>query len=157
MKTMRFLPLATLLLSWAPQADAQTFMDRVRGAFDSTKRTVGNAAHQAGQASRRWLDTAKENLRLSRPEYTRRAGDRIQQSALALQRVKTGPSGVVDRKYFKTRIMALEQHLEYSRAEYAFLQSSPSEVVFRERQKDFDFTLWSLEEAVSLAQSEAGL
>ena len=159
--TMKTIPLFLLVVvlfsSINSIAEAQTFMDKVRRAFDSTKQTVGEAARGAGSASKAWLEKAKENLRLSRPEYTSRANTRLLNAASGIQRVRIGPSGVVDRKYYKTRLVALDQHLEYARAEFAFLQSSPTEQVFRERQRDFDFTLWSLEEAVSFAETEAGL
>ncbi|MBL9115108.1 MAG: hypothetical protein JNJ83_08870 [Verrucomicrobiaceae bacterium] len=158
MKTIPLFLLAVVFsLSATPHAEAQTFMDKVRRAFDSTKQTVGEAARGAGSASKAWLEKAKENLRLSRPEYTSRANTRIINAAAGIQKVRTGPSGVVDRKYYKTRLAALDQHLEYARAEFAFLQSSPTEQIFRDRQRDFDFTLWSLEEAVAFAETEAGL
>lgn len=156
MKTI-YLLLVSVVLSGFSQAQAQTsFFGRIRSAFDSTKETVGTAAQSAGRVSRAWVTKAKENFRLTRPEYTQRADKRITAAATALEAIKQGKSGVMNRRYFKTRIAALEEHLGYARLEYSYLQASPTEEVFRERQKSFDFTVWSLEEAISLSESEAG-
>ncbi len=156
MKAFSLFLLFTALAASLPVRAEGTFMDKVRRVFDSTKETVGSAAQGAGRVSRVWLAKAKENLRLSRPEYTQRADKRIAEAALAIQRVKDGKSGVMDRRYFKTRLEALEGHLAYARLEFSYLQASPVEQTFRERQRGFDFTLWSLEEAISLSESEAG-
>jgi cysteinyl-tRNA synthetase len=144
-----------LVLATAAVAES-TLMDRLRRAFDTTKEKVGEAAQTAGRASKEFLVRAKENLRLSRPEYTRRASERIAAAAAVLQKVKQGRSGVMSRIYFQTRLVSLDQHLDYARREIQHLQASPSEEVFRERQGSFDFTLWSLEEVLALAESEAG-
>ncbi len=156
MKTTSLLLAAVLLVGLVAPAQT-TFMDRVRRAFDSTKEGLGDAASNVGKASRKWVAAARENLRLSRPEYTRRAEQRVINAAAAAQRVRLGKSGVMQRKYFQARLSALDQHVAYARLELDYVKQSPTEEIFRERQRGFDFTLWSLEEAVALSEAEADL
>lgn len=156
MKSTALLLSVVLLIGVAAPAQT-TFMDKVRRAFDSTKDKLGDAATNAGKASKEWLVKAKENLRLSRPEYTRRAEQRVIDASVATQKIKTGNSGVVKRKYYVARLDALEQHVAYARLELDFIKAALTEEEFRERQRGFDFTLWSLEEAVALSEAEADL
>ena len=156
---MKTIPLffVTLLLAAASVQAQSTFMDKVRRAFDNTKDSLGSAAQNAGRASKEWLNKAKENLRLSRPEYTKRAEQRVIDASVATQRIKQGKSGVMQRKYFQARLAALEQHVAYAQLELDYIKAAPTEEVFRERQRGFDFTLWSLEEAIALSEAEADL
>jgi hypothetical protein len=133
-----------------------TFADRVRRVFDSTKRTVGDAAEGAGAITRKWWASARENVRLSRPEYLRRADERLLAASAQLTKIKGGTSGVMGRKYFQLRLAALEEHLLHAHLELSGLQGTPTEETFRQKQTPFDFTLWSLEEALELSLAEAG-
>ena len=155
MKKLTLLLMLAVMGSAAALADT-TFVDRMRRVFDSTKKTVGGAAEGAGKITRKWWASARENIRLSRDEYLRRADQRIVEANGQLAKIKAGSSAVMERKYFKLRLAALEEHLAHSRVELSALQGSPSEEIFRQRQTPFDFTLWSLEEALELSLAEAG-
>ena len=76
MKKLSLVLLFVVLGSLVAPADT-TFVDRVRRVFDTTKKTVGGAAEGAGTITRKWWSSARENIRLSRPEYLRRADERL--------------------------------------------------------------------------------
>ena len=155
MKKLSLVLLFVVLGSVDAPADT-TFVDRVRRVFDTTKKTVGGAAEGAGTITRKWWSSARENIRLSRPEYLRRADQRLTEANGQLAKIKAGSSAVMERKYFKLRLAALEEHLLHARLELSGLQGTPTEEAFRAKQTPFDFTVWSLEEALELSLAEAG-
>lgn len=155
MKTLTLLLMLTLLCGTSMTAEP-TFVDRVRRVFDGTKKTMGGVAEGAGKITRKWWSSARENIRLSRDEYLRRADQRLVEANGQLAKIKVGRSAVMERQYFKLRLAALDEHLAHSRLELSALQGSPTEEIFRQRQTPFDFTLWSLEEALELSLAEAG-
>ena len=148
MKTIHLACLA-LFISSVLAMGQTTLMDRLR-------RTIDRSKEGAQRTGRELYVKAKENLRHSKPEYLSRSNDRIIAAEAALQRVKVAKSGVTERKYFKARLAALEQHLGYARLELSALSATPTEEIFREQQRGFDFTLWSLEQALELSEAEAG-
>ncbi len=156
MKTSLLILLAALLAGSFVQAE-ETLADQLRRALDKAKVDVKDFAEKANQKGREWYRQAKENLRLSRGEYTKRAEKKLAQleaDTLVLHEMANAPG---QRDYFKTRIAALDQHVAYAKTELKSLQESDSEPVFRARQSTFNKTLWTLEAAVEQAQEEAGL
>ena len=103
------------------------------------------------------IDAAKENLRLTRPEYIKRADKKLGQLDADVQVLHEMLNAPGQRDYFKTRVTALDQHVAYAKTEYKTLVESDSEAMFRARQAGFNKTLWTLEAAVEQAQEEAGL
>lgn len=155
MKTLALTTLALLTLSVTFTQAEPTIADRVRRALDKTKDKVGEIANKVESKSRSWYAETKENLRLSRSEYSERADralDRFAAEINVLQELS-----VNQPPYFKTRVLALQQHAAFANAEFETLRLSESEDVFRARQKSFEHTLWTLEAAVGGAQEEVGL
>jgi len=138
-------------------AHADDLSDQLKRALEKAKVKVGDMAVKAEQKGREWYYAAKENLRLARPEYTKRAEKKVEQldaNVLVLHEMLNSPG---QRDYFKTRVAALDQHVAYAKTEFDNLKSSESEAIFRARQSGFNKTLWTLEAAVEQAQEEAGL
>ncbi len=154
MKTVVLTTLAVLTLSASLHAEP-TIGDRVRRALDKAADKVGEVADKVESKSRTWYAETKENLRLSRSEYTPRADRalmRFDAEIAVLQEL-----AINQPPYFKTRVLALQQHATFARAEFETLRISESEDVFRARQKSFEHTLWTLEAAIGGAQEELGL
>lgn len=155
MKT-RLLPLlAVLAVSSVLHAD--DLGDQLKRALEKAKVKVGDMAVKAEQKGREWYYAAKENLRLTRPEYTKRADKKLGQLDADVQVLHEMLNAPGQRDYFKTRVTALDQHVAYAKTEYKTLVDSDSEAMFRARQAGFNKTLWTLEAAVEQAQEEAGL
>jgi hypothetical protein len=156
MKTSLLVLFAALIAGSLVHAEDK-LADQLRRAFDKAKVEAKDLAEKANQKGREWYHAAKENLRLSRPEYTKRAEKELGQleaDVLVLREMANAPG---QRDYFKTRVAALDQHVLYAKNEMKTLQESDSDAVFRARQSVFNKTLWTLEAAVEQAQEEAGL
>jgi hypothetical protein len=156
MKT-RLLTLLTVLAVGSAAYAEDNLADQLKRALEKAKVKVGDMAVKAEQKGREWYHQAKENLRLSRPEYSKRAEKKLEQleaDILVLKEMLNAPG---QREYFKTRVTALEQHAAFAKTEYTTLQESNSEAIFRARQSGFNKTVWTLEAAVEQAQEEAGL
>lgn len=127
--------------------------EQLRRAAEKLKNEFAKVKEQSEVKGREWYKKAKEHLTTSREEYLR-------QSAAALTRWKADIDVLkeqVGREYFKTRVLALEQHHAFAVKELEILSVITDEAQFRARQKSFDKTLWTLEAAVEQAQEEAGL
>ena len=155
MKTPLLTLLAVLLVGSFVQAE--DLGDQLKRALEKAKVKVGDMAVKAEQKGREWYYAAKENLRLTRPEYTKRASKKLEQLDADVQVLHEMLNAPGQRDYFKTRVAALDQHVEYAKAEFKNLDASDSEAIFRARQSGFNKTLWTLEAAVEQAQEEAGL
>lgn len=127
--------------------------DQLRRAAEKLKNEFSKVKEQSEVKGREWYKKAKDHLTTSREEY-------LKQSGAALTRWKADIDVLkeqVGREYFKTRVLALEQHHAFAEKELATLSLITDEAQFRARQKSFDKTLWTLEAAVEQAQEEAGL
>ena len=148
------LVVAALLLG--STAKANDFTDRLKRSLNKAADKVGEAAQKVGDKSRSWYSQAKENLRLTPEDYIRRADKQMatmNAQIVALTSVTTANA----REYFKTRLLALEQHFAFADNEFTTLQLSSTEEEFRARQKGFEYTVHALEDAIFQAQDEAGL
>lgn len=155
MKTRLLSLLAVFAAGSLVQAD--DLGDQLKRALEKAKVKVSEAAVKAEQKGREWYYAAKENLRLTRPEYTKRAVKKLEQldaNVLVLKEMLNAPG---QREYFKTRVAALDQHVAYAKDEFKNLEAADTEAIFRARQSGFNKTLWTLEAAVEQAQEEAGL
>jgi hypothetical protein len=138
------------------QASASDLGDRLKRAFGKAADKVSDVAEKVEIKSRSWYSQARERLRLTREDYIKRSDkqlDKMSAQIVALKEV-TGQNA---REYFKTRLLALQQHLSFAEEEFGALQLSPTEEQFRARQKGFDYTVNTLESAIFQAQDEAGL
>ncbi|OYW31472.1 MAG: hypothetical protein B7Z47_01000 [Chthoniobacter sp. 12-60-6] len=127
--------------------------DQLRRAAEKLKNEFAKVKDQGEVKGREWYKKAKDHLTTSREEY-------LQQSSTALIRWKADIDVLkeqVGREYFKTRVLALDQHHAFALKELETLNAVTDETQFRARQKSFDKTLWTLEAAVEQAQEEAGL
>jgi hypothetical protein len=127
--------------------------DQLRRAAEKLQREFSKVKEQGEVKGREWYKKAKEHVTTSREDY-------LKQSGVALTRWKADIDVLrkqVGREYFKTRVLALEQHHAFAVKELETLTAVTDEAQFRARQKSFDKTLWTLEAAVEQAQEEAGL
>jgi vacuolar-type H+-ATPase subunit H len=131
--------------------------DQLKRALDKAKVKIGEAAEKAGDKGREWYRKAKENLKLSRPEYLKRADQKLKDSEAQIAVLREMSNAPGQRDYFKTRVVALEQHLVFAKTEFLNLESAEGEAMFRARQSIFNKTVWTLEAAIEQAQEEAGL
>lgn len=155
MKTRLLSLLAVLAVGSVVQAD--DLSDQLKRALEKAKVKVGDMAVKAEQKGREWYYAAKENLRLTRPEYTKRAAKMVEQLDANVMVLKETLNSPGQRDYFKTRVAALEQHVAYAKEEFKSLEAAETEAIFRARQAGFNKTVWTLEAAVEQAQEEAGL
>ncbi len=155
MKTSIIACLALLSVNSLIRADDIT--DQIRRAVNKTRDKVEEITEKVKEDSRSWYRQTKENLRLSRSEYTERADRTLARFRAEVGVLKDLSGGPGQRDYFKTRVQALEQHATFATAELETMRLSESDEVFRARQKSFDRTLWTLEAALGQAQEEAGL
>jgi hypothetical protein len=157
MKTTAITLITALLMSCLVQAEDNNLADQLRKALEKAKDKLGEAAEKAGQKGREWYHQAKDILRLSRPEYTKRAEKKIEEFDAQVAVLKELSSAPGQREYFKTRVVSLQQHLAFAKSEFQTLTLSDTEAMFRARQSTFNKTLWTLEAAIEQAQEEAGL
>lgn len=151
MKTPILICLALSLCLNSLRADDT--LDQLRRAAEKLKNEFSKVKEQSEVKGREWYKKAKEHLTTSREEY-------LKQSSTALIRWKADIDVLkeqVGREYFKTRVLALDQHHAFALKELETLSTVTDETQFRARQKSFDKTLWTLEAAVEQAQEEAGL
>lgn len=151
MKKPFILPLLACLCLSSLQAD--DLNEQLRRAAEKLKNEIAKVKDQAEVKGREWYKQAKEHLTTSREEYLKKAGDALTRWKADIDVLKEQGG----RDYFKTRVLALEQHHDYAVKEMETLNAITDEAQFRARQKSFDKTLWTLEAAVEQAQEEAGL
>ncbi|MFO1483309.1 MAG: hypothetical protein U1F71_08055 [Verrucomicrobiaceae bacterium] len=151
MKKPFILPLLACLCLSSLQAD--DLNEQLRRAAEKLKNEIAKVKDQAEVKGREWYKQAKEHLTTSREEYLKKAGDALTRWKADIDVLKEQGG----RDYFKTRVLALEQHHAYAVKEMETLNAITDEAQFRARQKSFDKTLWTLEAAVEQAQEEAGL
>lgn len=156
MKTPATLLFAALIVT-LPSLAEDSLGDKMRRAFEKTKQKMSQIADTVETKSRSWYKQAKENLRLSRPDYLARADRTLNRYTAEIGALKEFSAGPGQRDYFRTRVAALEQHAAFARQELETLRASESDEVFHARQSPFDRTLWTLEAALAQAQEEAGL
>jgi len=132
---------------------AEDLGEQLRRAAEKFKQELTKVKDQAGVKGRAWYQQAKDHLSTSREEYLKKAGDALTRWKADIDVLKEQGG----RDYFKTRVLALEQHHAYAMKEMETLTALTEDAPFRARQKSFDRTLWTLEAAVEQAQEEAGL
>lgn len=132
---------------------AEDLGEQLRRAAEKLKHELTKVKDQADVKGRGWYQQAKDHLSTSREEYLKKAGEALTRWKADIDVLKEQGG----RDYFKTRVLALEQHHAYAMKEMEMLTALTEEAPFRARQKSFDRTLWTLEAAVEQAQEEAGL
>jgi hypothetical protein len=131
--------------------------DKAKEMLDKVLGEVKNAADKAEDKGKDLWERTKENLRMSREEYVKKVGSALTTMDAEIQVLSESGSAVTSRDYFKTRIEALRQHLDYCKRDLERLQAAETEEAFRVKQKGFDRGLDYLGENIELAQEEAGL
>lgn len=132
-------------------------VDKAKDALDKVLGEVKNAADKAGDKGKELWARTKENLRMSRDEYLKKATSALATMDAEIQVLAESGSAVTSRDYFKTRLEALRQHLDYCKRDMERLAASDTEEAFRVKQKGFDRGLGFLGDNIELAEEEAGL
>ncbi|MEZ0274803.1 MAG: hypothetical protein ACAH88_07845 [Roseimicrobium sp.] len=131
--------------------------DKAKQMLDKLVGEVKEATKEGAEKGKDLWERSKETLGLSREEYVKKVNSALATMDAEIQVLAEGGSAVTTRDYFKTRIEALKQHLDYCKRDLVRLQESPSEETFRVKQRGFDRGLDFLGENIELAQEEAGL
>ena len=155
MKTILLL-LTMLALMPSTMRAEESLADKLRRAAEKAAEKAAGAMDKAEHKGRQWWNDAKESVKMKRPDYEKRADEALASYAAEIKVLTESTSGVAGRDYFKTRLLALQQHLAFAQNELQTIKETPSEAEFRARQRKFDRTMWSLDEALGQALEEAG-
>jgi hypothetical protein len=131
--------------------------DKAKQMLDKLVGEVKEAAKEGGEKGKDLWERTKETMSLSREEYVKKVNSALATMDAEIQVLAESGSAVTTRDYFKTRIEALKQHLDYCKRDLVRLQEAPTEETFRVKQRGFDRGLDFLGENIELAQEEAGL
>jgi|APTNR8051073442_1049403.scaffolds.fasta_scaffold08226_2 hypothetical protein len=155
---MKTILLLLTMLSLVPASlhAEESLAEKLRRAAEKAAEKAGVALDKVETKGRQWWNDAKESLKMKRPDYEKKANEALTTYAAEIKVLKESTSGVAGRDYFKTRLVALDQHLAFAQNEFQTLKETPSEAEFRARQRKFDRTMWSLDGAVGQALEEAG-
>lgn len=165
----RLLPAAAALLAFAccaPLATAQekdkplvdkTTADKAKNMLDKVIGEVSKAANKTELKGKELWERTKDNLRLSRDEYLKKAQSAIATMEAEIEVLSESGAGVVSRDYFKMRIESFKLHLDYIKRDMERLKETTTEEAFRVKQRGFDRTLGALSDNITLAKDEAGL
>jgi len=99
----------------------------------------------------------KDTLKLSREDYLKKVQSAFATMEAEIQVLMEGGSNVASRDYFKTRIEALKQQLDYCKRDCDRLKENATEEAFRVKQRGFDRTLGFLSDNFGVAKEESGL
>ncbi len=143
----------SLLVTIAHAEDSSKARDLLEKLVDK----ASQAANKVETKSKGLWQRTKENFKTSREDYMKKASSALITMDAEIQTLVESGLAVTSRDYFKTRIEALKQHLDYTKREIERLKEQPSEEAFRVKQKSFDRTLGALGDAIDLAKEEAGL
>jgi hypothetical protein len=131
--------------------------DKAKDLIDKVLGEVKTAAGTGEESVRELWARTKDNLRLSREEYMKKAASGLKTMEAEIAVIAESGSAVMSREYFQTRVAALKQHLDYCKRDLERLQAAESEEAFRVKQKGFDRGLGFLGDNIEMAQEEAGL
>lgn len=144
----------------APKSDADKARELMRKLVDAAEKASGKVESKAKELESKtkdlWAHT-KENLRMSKEDYLARANAGLLTMQAEVQGLAEADTGVAGRDYFKTRVAALKQQVDYCRHELDKLKDIPNEETFRVKQKGFDRTMGFLSDNIGVAKDEAGL
>ena len=135
----------------------KTTVDKAKDLLEKVVSEAKDAAGKTKETGKELWARTKETLGLTREEYLKRATSGIKTMDAEIQVLAESGSAVNSRDYFKTRLEALKQHLEYCKRDLERLQATETEETFRVKQKGFDRGLGYLGDHIELAQEEAGL
>lgn len=149
------LAIATLAISAGAQQPAtERVKERASDAAQATRDTVKRAADAVAKTTRQaWVKT-KAYLSDDPDTYRRGAEQKLSELRAEIAELRKQTAGLKNRKYFLTRVEALERHLKYATNQLAAL---PPEEIRKGRngqRKPLDTTLEHLEDHTDLAQRE---
>lgn len=161
MKTIHVILCSLLVLALPPAtshaADDKKTADKAKDLLDKALGELGKAANKVETKSKQLWERTKETMRLSKPEYLKKAKSALATMQAEIQSLEESGAAVLSRDYFKTRVEALKQHLDYCKRDFERLEATDSEESFRVKQKGFDRTLGALGDHVEAAKDEAGI
>ncbi|RBP39589.1 hypothetical protein DES53_10916 [Roseimicrobium gellanilyticum] len=131
--------------------------DKAKQMLEKLVGEAKEAVKESGEKGKDLWERTKENFTMSREAYVKKVNSALATMDAEIQVLAEGGSAVTTRDYFKTRIEALKQHLDYCKRDLARLQEAPSDEAFRVKQRGFDRGLDFLGQNIELAQEEAGL
>ena len=154
----RFLILAAVL-AWpaAAFAEEKPLKQQAADAAETIRRDSKEATDATIKAAREAWRTTKAYLSQDSTEYHDGAGKKLESFAgeIAILNQDSRKEPMAGRSYFQTRVKALQEHLEYARAEFTKLPADKEQKDYASARKHFDRTLQALEEAVGQARAEA--
>ena len=149
-----------LCLSANLRSEDKLTSDKTKDMLDKlvgeAKKAAGKLQEGGDKGNALWSHS-KETLALPKADYIKRAESGLKTMSAEIQALGEAESSVNSRAYFKTRMEANRQNLEYCLQDLDKLKTVESEEAFRVKQKKFDRTLVFLGDNISLAKQEAGL
>ncbi|HSJ00817.1 MAG: hypothetical protein ACAI34_03685 [Verrucomicrobium sp.] len=139
-----------------PVIDKNT-ADKAKAMLDKVVGEVSKAANKTEPKGKELWERTKDNLRLSKDEYIKKAQSGIATMEAEIEVLSESGAGVLSRDYFKMRIESYKLQIDYCKRDLERLKETPSEETFRVKQRGFDRGLGALGDNISLAKDEAGL
>jgi hypothetical protein len=131
--------------------------DKAKQMLDKLVGEVKEATKEGADKGKDLWERTKENFSMSREDYIKKVNSGLATMDAEIQALVESGGAVVSRDYFKTRIEALKQQLDYCKRDLVRLQEAPNDEAFRVKQRGFDRGLDFLGENIELAQEEAGM
>lgn len=135
----------------------KTTADKAKNMLDKVIGEVSKAANKTELKSKDLWERTKDNLRLSKEEYLKKAQSAVATMEAEIEVLSESGAGVTTRDYFKMRIESFKLQLDYCKRDMERLKETPTEEAFRVKQRGFDRTLGALSDNLTLAKDEAGL
>jgi hypothetical protein len=149
--------IAILALPSGSFGEEKTVNHQAAEAADTIKRDSKDAAEATVKAVREAWRSTKAYLSEDPNEYRDGAMKKLAgfTGEIARLNADSRKESMADRTYFLTRVKALQEHLEYARAELAKLPVNKEQKDYAFARRHFDRTLETLEDAIDQARSEA--
>lgn len=135
----------------------KTTADKAKNMLDKVIGEVSKAANKTEIKSKELWERTKDNLRLSKEEYLKKAQSAVATMEAEIDVLVESGAAITTRDYFKMRIESFRLQLDYCKRDMERLKEAPSEEAFRVKQRGFDRTLGALSDNLTLAKDEAGL
>ncbi len=138
-------------------ADEKITEDKAKDLLGKVLSEVSKNASKIEEKSKGLWDKNKEIFKMSREDYLKKVESILITMDAEIQNIQESESTLLARDYFKMRLDAIKLQIEYCKRNLDRLKESPSEEVFRVKQKGYDRTLNGLSDIIELSKEEAGL
>lgn len=138
-------------------ADEKATEDKAKDLLNKVIGEVSKNASKIEEKGKQLWEKGKETLKLSREDYLKKVESALVTMDAEVQVIQESESTVLSRDYYKMRLDAIKLQIDYCKRNLERLKETPTEEVFRVKQKGYDRTLSSLSDLIELSKEEAGL